>query len=74
MTTTTKKPSHESENGLSEILHDAGERVVELKDESVRTLGKSVDSLGKAMKEHPLLAVGLGVGAGYLIARLVHRG
>jgi hypothetical protein len=74
MTTTAKKTEIESENGLSEMLHDAGERVVELKDESMKTVGKGINTLGKAMKDHPLLTIGLGVGAGYLLARLIHRG
>ncbi len=71
MTTTTKKTADEA--GVTDFLHDAGAKLNELKDETVQTLDQRIDALGKAMKKHPILAVGIGVGAGYLLARLLHR-
>ncbi len=73
MTTTTKKSAHETEDGVSDLLHDAGDRIVALKDESLTTLGKQIDELGKTMKKHPALAIGIGLGAGYILARIIHR-
>jgi len=37
MTTSTKKAIHDEENGIAEMLHDAGERLTDFKDESVKT-------------------------------------
>lgn len=42
---------------------------VNLKD----TVAKRVDTLGILAKAHPLAALGVGLGVGYLLARLVHR-
>ena len=33
-----------------------------------------LDALGAAMKQHPLLSIGLGIVVGYLLARLIDRG
>jgi ElaB/YqjD/DUF883 family membrane-anchored ribosome-binding protein len=60
-------------NHLMSHLKDAGEQIVDFKDDAQKTLSKRVDTLGVLMQEHPLVAVGLGLGVGYLIARLVHR-
>jgi ElaB/YqjD/DUF883 family membrane-anchored ribosome-binding protein len=60
-------------NNLMSHLKDAGEHVVDFKDDAQKALSKRVDTLGDLMQEHPLVAVGLGLGVGYLIARLVHR-
>jgi ElaB/YqjD/DUF883 family membrane-anchored ribosome-binding protein len=32
-----------------------------------------IQSLSGLIKKHPLISFGIGVGAGYLLARLVHR-
>lgn len=73
MTTTTKKTAHEADDGVSELLHEAGDRIIALKDEYSTTLGKQIDELGKTMKKHPVLAIGIGLGAGYILARIIHR-
>lgn len=54
---------------VSDRLHDAGERIVDFKDDASRSLGRRVDALGAMMKKHPLLSIGLGIGVGYLLAR-----
>ncbi|HEX7700789.1 MAG TPA: hypothetical protein VF403_08710 [Kofleriaceae bacterium] len=63
--------------GISHTLHDAGERIVDFKDDAAHDLGKRVDRLGVMMKRHPLIAIGIGVGAGvgagYVLARIIHR-
>ncbi len=71
MTTQTKKNGTETEDGISGMLHDAGERIVDFKDESLATLGKRVDAVGKLIKKHPFGAVGIGVGAGFLLSRII---
>jgi ElaB/YqjD/DUF883 family membrane-anchored ribosome-binding protein len=71
MTTTNKTAS--PSDGIGQRLQDAGDRFVEIKDDVANRLGKRVDSLGAIMKEHPLAAVGVGLGIGYLIARILHR-
>lgn len=56
-------------NGISH----AGERIVDFKDEAARSLGKRVDALGAMMKRHPFASIGIGLGAGYVLARIIHR-
>jgi len=68
-----KKTAQDAQDGVMEVISDAGDRIVELRDEATRTLGKRIDALGAAMKKHPLAAAGLALGIGYLIARIVHR-
>ena len=58
---------------ISDVLHDAGEHVVDFKDDAARDLGRRVDGLGALMKKHPLLAIGIGVTTGYVLARILHR-
>jgi hypothetical protein len=69
MATTFEKVS----DGISHGLHDAGERIVDFKDDAARDLGRRVDALGALMKKHPLLTVGFGLAGGYLLARILHR-
>ena len=71
--TTISKQTQEAKSDVADVIHDAGERLVDFKDDSLRTLGKRIDQLGEAMKEHPLLAIGIGIGVGYLLARIIHR-
>jgi ElaB/YqjD/DUF883 family membrane-anchored ribosome-binding protein len=73
MTSKIHEPMSETEDGISKRLHDAGERVIEFKDSTVRALDGRLDALGAMMKKHPLLAIGIGLGAGYLLGRLVRR-
>jgi hypothetical protein len=60
-------------DGISHGLHDAGERIVDFKDDAARDLGKRINTLGGMMKKHPILAIGIGLGAGYLLARVIHH-
>lgn len=60
-------------DNLVSHLKDAGERIIDFKDDAQKTLHKRVDSLGLLMRDHPLAAVGLGLGIGYLFARILHR-
>ncbi len=71
MTTHIKKTATETENGISEMLHDASERIVDFKDESLATLGKRIDAVGKLIKKHPFGAVGIGIGTGFLLSRII---
>lgn len=58
----------------SEPRHPAGVPIASLEDVSLRTLVERLDELGKAMRASPVLAIGVGIAAGYLFARLMHRG
>lgn len=58
---------------VSDRLHDAGERIVDFKDDASRSLDRRVDALGAMMKKHPLLSIGIGLTAGYVLARVIHR-
>ena len=78
MTTTgIKKSAHETEASISDMLQEAKDAVIDFKDESLKPISnqieKQINELGELMKTHPLLAIGIGVGAGYLLARIVHR-
>lgn len=72
-TSTFEKVSH----GISNGLHDVGERIVDFKDDAARDLSKRVDMLGGTMKKYPLwsigIGVGVGIGAGFLLARIIQR-
>ena len=60
-------------DGISHRLHDAGDRIGDFKDDAARDLGRGVGTLGVMMKKHPIMAIGIGLGAGYLLARIIHR-
>jgi ElaB/YqjD/DUF883 family membrane-anchored ribosome-binding protein len=68
-TNTTGSPA----DSIGQRLQDAGERFAEIKDDVASNLGKRVDSLEALLRKHPLAALGVGLGIGYLIARLLHR-
>lgn len=70
---TTNKTTSHSDDDLGQRIHDASERLVDIKDEVAKTIDRRVKTLGTLMKEHPLAALAAGIGLGYLIARLVHR-
>ncbi len=69
--TNHKAAAHQTETGVSEMLHDASARLVDFKDDSLATLGKRVDMVGKMIKKHPFAAVGISLGAGFVISRIV---
>jgi hypothetical protein len=48
---------------------ETADRFVELRDD----LARRVDTLGTLMKAHPFAALGVGLGLGYLLARVLHR-
>jgi ElaB/YqjD/DUF883 family membrane-anchored ribosome-binding protein len=70
--TTTSKTNHPEDN-IGPRLQDAGERFVEIKDDVANNLAKRIDSVGALIQEHPLAAIGIGFGIGYLLARILHR-
>ena len=70
--TMNKGPIH-VEDRINERIQEATERLAELKDDVAKNLGRRVDSLGTLMKNHPFAAIGIGLGLGYLLARLLHR-
>ena len=72
MTTTTKKLTDATDN-LVDVISDAGSRLADLKDASVRQLTDRTDDLVSLIKQRPLLAIGIGIGAGYLLARVLHH-
>jgi hypothetical protein len=73
-TTTTRQPVRAGEGASSEPRPQDGVQIAALEGASARTLVERLDGLGKAMRAHPVLAVGVGIAAGYLLARLQHRG
>ena len=75
MTTRMKKTAEDSdsEHTASDLADEAAERVSELKDEAIHMIEERLDALGKAIRKRPLLAVGIGIGIGYVLARLLHR-
>ena len=73
MTTRIKKTTDDVQQSASDLADEAAEQLSALKDEAVKMVEARVDALGKAIQQHPLLAVGIGFGVGYLLARLLHR-
>jgi hypothetical protein len=49
------------------------ERLADLKKAASEHFSAGVDLVTKAIKEHPLVAVGIGFGIGYVLARILHR-
>jgi ElaB/YqjD/DUF883 family membrane-anchored ribosome-binding protein len=70
---TNKTTNHVDDNNISQRIQEAGDRLVELKNEVTGNLGKRIDSLDALVKERPLAALGVALGIGYLLARLLHR-
>jgi len=73
MTTRIKKSGHDLEHTVSELTDDAAEQLTALKDEAVKIVEDRIDTLGITIQQHPWLAVGIGFGIGYVLARLLHR-
>jgi ElaB/YqjD/DUF883 family membrane-anchored ribosome-binding protein len=64
-------------NSTKKFANDAKEKVIDVKDASMERLSENLDQLAKMIKRSPLLAagiaVGVGLGIGYLTAFLIHR-
>jgi ElaB/YqjD/DUF883 family membrane-anchored ribosome-binding protein len=71
--TTTNQTEIQSDDGLAEQLEPAGNRFVEIKNDMAKHLATRAGSLGAWVREHPFAAAGVGLGIGYLVARLLHR-
>lgn len=56
--------------GFGDLIQDA---VGDIKKNATDAFEKRVDSLGDLMKEHPLLAIGIGLSVGYLAARILRH-
>jgi ElaB/YqjD/DUF883 family membrane-anchored ribosome-binding protein len=67
--TTTNQTGSLPHDHVSRGVHDADEQLAALGDR----VAKRVDSLASLMKDHPFAALGIGLGVGYLLARLLHR-
>ncbi len=73
MTTVAKTISRAADD-LASRLHDASDKIIELKDDAQRSIGSGVKTVGSTIKQHPFAAIAIGVAVGYLGARLLHRG
>ncbi|MCX5744030.1 MAG: hypothetical protein NT062_16190 [Proteobacteria bacterium] len=60
-------------NQVTKAADDVAPAVSALAGNAADRIEHRVDALSELIHENPLLAVGIGLGAGYLIARLVHR-
>jgi ElaB/YqjD/DUF883 family membrane-anchored ribosome-binding protein len=72
MTTTNKTGTH-NDDSIGQRIEQASDRLIEMKQEVTKTLGTRIESLGSLIKAHPFAAAGIGVGIGYLAARILHR-
>ena len=66
----TKKAADDVVQQAADLADDD---VAQLEARVIHAVEQRLDSLGKLIQKHPLLAVGIGFGAGYLVARLLHR-
>jgi hypothetical protein len=73
MTTLAKQISKQADH-IVDAMRGAGERIIDLKGDAAKTLDKRTTALGKLMRKHPVAAIAIGLGAGYMIARVMHRG
>jgi hypothetical protein len=69
----TTNSSTSSNDGIGERLHGAGERFADLSEHAMKSVGDRLGELALLMKKHPIAAIGVGLGIGYLLARLLHR-
>ena len=69
----TTKPTNHLDDTIAQRVHDAGDRLIELKNDVAKQVERRVDTLGTLIREHPFAALGIGLGVGYLVGRLVHR-
>lgn len=72
MTNMNKTGTH-VDDSVGQRIEQASERLVEIKNDVARTVGTRVKSLGALIQDHPFAALGIGLGIGYLAARIVHR-
>ena len=49
------------------------ERAMEAKDAAMRGGSRAISQIGTLIKEHPIAAVGIAFGVGYLAVRLIRR-
>jgi ElaB/YqjD/DUF883 family membrane-anchored ribosome-binding protein len=62
-----------TEDGIGQRIHDAADRLVDLEKDIATNVDRQVKSLRTLVKQHPIAALAVALGAGYLLARLVHR-
>lgn len=72
MTTRINKSTDDGEPLVAEQTEAAAEQLAALKDEALKIVEQRVAALTKTIQQYPLLAVGVGFGVGYLLARLLH--
>ena len=67
----------ESVRGLVEMGSERAsaikDRAIDAKDAVARRGGKAINVMGRLIKDHPLAAIGIAFGIGYLVVRLVRR-
>jgi ElaB/YqjD/DUF883 family membrane-anchored ribosome-binding protein len=69
----TNKTVSNGEDGIGQRVSEATDRLVDLKDDVTKSVDRQVKTLRAVMKDHPIAVLAVALGAGYLIARLVHR-
>jgi len=70
---TIKDTASDLKDGIASRLHDAGERIVDFKDDASKVIIKRARSTGAMIQEHPFAAAAIGLGVGYLVYRLIRR-
>ena len=70
---TTAHKTEETESSIAAQLQRATERLAELEAQAKQSFEKHLEDLGTLIKKHPLAAVGIGFGIGYILARLLRR-
>ena len=58
----------------TEKFQDATEKFMDMTDDAQRGLGRGAKQVSSVVKHHPLATIAIGVGVGYLAARILHRG
>ncbi len=68
----TTETTHEGRD-VTQMLEGAREQIGEATDRARRAVRKADRALGERMQENPLLVLGIAVGVGYVIGRIVSR-